>query len=587
MDEKNVENVFIAPCSTEHINKDILKDISLESGKGESQLPISIQGVIPIESIEDVLSEEEKKTLEKIYPDGKVKMWGTISESQWNPIKEGDLVVFYRNGKYICAADIVYKTHNPELARKVWGADKEETREYTFFWEYIFFVKNIRQLNVDRKTFNEKIKYEYIDKDGKKKAKYGPNFVPRSFMRIAEDPSKEKIIQLVKKISNKEDKPKSIDLIELDKELNGIMKLALAHLIAGKNTIFYGPPGTGKTYLARKICENICDEDNYSFSTANAEWSYFDVVGGFVLEGNGTKFKKGILLEAVEKCRGSLEKEGRPSWLIIDELNRANLDLAFGKTFTQLDIDYRDMPLEVIEENGEKKEFYMPYSFRILATMNTYDRAILFSLGYAFMRRFAFIPVGSLLKQHKLTPETELEISITEEMKEFASSDFARNLKELIMKVILEHFTKENGEDKAYIFEDFKVEDIGKINEIIDKLRFDGLDIVDVLLYIAHTITNKELVEIGHAILFDAAKFIVAYSQLSTSVDAREILDEAVTAYILPQIEYFMPKLRKAKVFGEKEYEEKWNKIKEDIKKLGLVKTFRGMEEAEKEFKVI
>ncbi|ADB58825.1 AAA family ATPase [Archaeoglobus profundus] len=570
-------NVFIAPGSEEHINKSVF-DLSSESGKGPL---LSIKGLIPIKSIEDVLTDEEKEALKKIYSDGKVRMWGTRPslKNTWESIREGDLVVFYSRGRYICAADIVYKTRNPELARKVWGNYDDKTGET---WEYIFFVKNVRELNVDRKEFNKRVGYS-------------ENFFPQGFMRVNDESVRRKIIELVEEITKGKIPPTPLivsiieSLIRSTKGFEEIVKLTLAHIVAGKNVVFYGPPGTSKTYLAKKICGEVCGPDNYSFHTANAEWSYFDVVGGLVLEGNGTKFKKGLLLEAVEKCWDSLEKEGKPSWLIIDELNRANLDLAFGKTFTQLDIDYRDMPLEVIEKNGERKEFYMPYSFRILATMNTYDRALLFSLGYAFMRRFAFIPVGSLLKQNKTIAETGTEMRITDEMREFASSDIAKDLRELTKNAILKHFSKEkeNGKDRAYIFEKFKIDSTAKVDEIIGKLRLNELDILDVLSYIAFKITNEELVEIGHAIVFDAAKFIVAYSQISPGIDPRIILDEAVVAYILPQLEYFMPKLRRAEIFGEKEYEDKWRRVKEDIRRLGLAKTLKGMEEAEREFKVI
>ena len=580
-------NVFIAPGSKEHINKSvfnlILGNESLESeeiGKGKL---LSIQGSIPIESIKDVLTAEEREKLEELYPDKKVRMWGTRPglKRVWKSINEGrDLVIFYSEGKYICAADIVYKTRNPELARKVWGNynDKET-------WEYIFFVKNVKKLNIDRREFNERVGFN-------------PNFAPQGFMRVAKDAVRRRIIEFIERIEGEEGKL-TIKSIDLAGPFEDIIGLALAHMIAGKNVVFYGPPGTSKTYLARKICEKVCGPGNYSFHTANAEWSYFDVVGGLVLEGNSVRFKKGLLLEATERCRKSLEEKGRPSWLIIDELNRANLDLAFGKVFTQLDIDYRDMPLEVIEENGKRKEFYMPYSFRILATMNTYDRALLFSLGYAFMRRFAFIPVGSLLRQIEITEERNIRErskvnaadEIRDEIKEFANSDAAGKLKELTKKVISEHFSKENGMDRAYILEEFRIDGISEVNEIVSRLKVNEGDILDLLLYIASKITNEGLVEIGHAIVFDAAKFVVAYSRYlqhsQHPLDPRSILDEAVVAYILPQLEYFMPKLRKARVFGEKEYEVMWGRVKKDLEKLGLVKALRWMEEAEREFKVI
>ncbi len=33
----------------------------------------------------------------------------------------------------------------------------------------------------------------------------------------------------------------------------------------------------------------------------------------------------------------------------------------------------------------------VPYAFRVLATINSYDRSLLFKLGYALRRRFAII----------------------------------------------------------------------------------------------------------------------------------------------------------------------------------------------------
>jgi len=47
-------------------------------------------------------------------------------------------------------------------------------------------------------------------------------------------------------------------------------------------------------------------------------------------------------------------------------------------------------------EDGEKIEghkFVVPESWRLLATMNTYDKTSLYEMSYAFMRRFAFIRV--------------------------------------------------------------------------------------------------------------------------------------------------------------------------------------------------
>lgn len=767
--------VFIAPGSKEHINKSVFP----EEFEGVDK-PFSIQGLIPIERISDTLTDEERAKLVEIYPEGKVALWGTRPglKNVWDGLKERDVVIFYNNNRYICAAEVVFKTANKRLAEKVWGRYKTgET------WEYVFFIKNVRKLGIDRKEFNRMVGYN-------------ENFVPQGFMRVSDPEVNRKVLTDVLKIAElseihlspdaedfiekfKQDPEsrkwleekvkafnkwraifslKNIDnltaeefrkflsvrenrswdgiqrqssvyrdinklrrtlkylvsglndqsleeikekldnilgqdgeykikglgravvtaimhicdtknrlgvlnkqVVEAFKKLNlpqphdsaspgeqylaynrilnllakryglnlyqvdmlmfkvakeyvpgkavevkptlqpafkqlfedvpeyaDVIRVILAHLAAGKNVILYGPPATSKTFLAKKICEAICGRDNFGFDTANAEWSYFDIVGGYIIEGDKTVYKEGIVLKASEKCRNSLSNNGRPYWLIIDELNRANLDLAFGKIFTQLDIDYRDRPLEIIEKEGRETEYYMPLSFRILATMNTYDRALLFSLGYAFMRRFAFVQLTTLLRRN-IEERKDTKVKIDEKVKTGVERENLKHLKNMALNVVYNHFSRRNGEDRAFIFKELEIPDRSKVDNIFEKLKIDGnLDVLDLLLYIADVATNEGLVDLGHAIMFDAAKFIAAYYLLfPEKVDPINILDEAVTSYLLPQLEYFMPKLRKTRIFSEEKYKEGWNRFSKIITELNLVKASRILREAEGEFRVI
>ena len=137
-------------------------------------------------------------------------------------------------------------------------------------------------------------------------------------------------------------------------------------------------------------------------------------------------------------------------------------------------------------------------------------------------------------------------------------------------------------------FEDFEIVDINKVKDIFDSLKVEGLDALDLLIYVAHKITNMGFVEIGHAMIFDAAKFLVAYYLLSLeNTDIQMLLDEVVLAYLLPQLEYFMPKLRKGKVFGEEKYVKMWEGMTRIFEELNLPLTLKRLREAEEEFKVI
>src|SRR2546422_227082 len=102
-------------------------------------------------------------------------------------------------------------------------------------------------------------------------------------------------------------------------------KLVEAHLLAGKNVILYGPPGSGKTRASIIVCETDFGFE-YDLETGSPEWTPFDVIGGADLAG---KYRKGFLVRTLMKCVRSLKASSKPRWLILDEINRANMDLAF------------------------------------------------------------------------------------------------------------------------------------------------------------------------------------------------------------------------------------------------------------------
>lgn len=170
------------------------------------------------------------------------------------------------------------------------------------------------------------------------------------------------------------------------------------------NIILQGPPGTGKTTLAKIICE-VFNVD-YDEATAISDWTTYDTIGGLQPDFDGKNEiltgKNGCIVESVLHCCNTVVKneyysgDKQASWLILDELNRCEIDKVFGELFTVFGSDSLSAQKSIrlwYEKDENKKRIYIPNRYRVIGAMNNIDKNFVYDISQGLSRRFTFIEI--------------------------------------------------------------------------------------------------------------------------------------------------------------------------------------------------
>jgi 5-methylcytosine-specific restriction protein B len=299
------------------------------------------------------------------------------------------------------------------------------------------------------------------------------------------------------------------------------------------HVVLQGPPGTGKSTMARALCTAL--GVSVFPVTAHEDWTVFDVVGRLELAITAERKEEirpvnGFFTEAVIRCANSIVRhfdepdEPQAEWLLIDELNRAHLDKAFGELFTVLGTDDL-VPITLPHQKPGNRDLVIPRRFRIIATLNSVDRQFVNSLSQGLRRRFTFVTLDIPRRRSSAEQWTESGSASSLAVKEFhvvlrkAAARVARRLTSLDP-------TKADAKQKELAAK------LGK--ELIAPMK-QLFDFIERIRYVGPSDDSPHL-PLGTAQLIDTAELFLTrvVQEKIPSQKAAFIIDWAVAIKIAP-----------------------------------------------------
>lgn len=307
-----------------------------------------------------------------------------------------------------------------------------------------------------------------------------------------------------------------------------MLKEIATGLIRG-NIILQGPPGTGKTTLAAIIC-NVFNV-KHDVITAVSDWTTYDTIGGLQpsVDEEGNEIitgKNGRIVESMIKCCNTIlnkekyDGEEQASWLVVDELNRSEIDKVFGDLFTVFgsdDVDKRKMPLW-FENDENKKMLYVPRRYRIIGLMNNFDKNFVFDLSHGLARRFTIVSV--------LPPKEDMMDNEISNCKSVIANKLPKKIEEIGTLKLDDSYINNLFDDSS-----FKTYESVLIN-LLKSIRYDG--------------ENRLGLQFGTAQLIDLYENIIIQMILDNylskdddqkSIAIQKIIDAAINDRIVPQVD--------------------------------------------------
>lgn len=311
---------------------------------------------------------------------------------------------------------------------------------------------------------------------------------------------------------------------------DSVLRNIIAGIIKG-NIVLQGPPGTGKTTLAKIICDVF--DVSYTEATANSDWTTYDSIGGLQPTANdeGQEVivgKNGYVVSSVLECCDLIVKNENDdgilqgNWLILDELNRCEIDKVFGDLFTALGSDASGTERVInlwYQKDENKKMIYIPNRYRIIGAMNNVDKNFVNDISQGLSRRFTFIDI--------LPPEEKYFQTESQNAKKLAKQRVIDKVKVFGAITI----------DNNYLNELDGISNFNEIEnnmlELIKRIRYSHQDDES---YLGLQIGTAQIIDLYESLYITMIVADIKNTDANGEI-LKDIVDSAIASRIIPQLD--------------------------------------------------